>query len=450
MKCASCGYAAPEGASFCPECGTRLVIEPVTPAPEAAAEAAVEPAPEPATEPAVEVAPAPMTAPEPEPQPQPATAPEPELAPEAEVEPAVEVEPASRPATASESEPSPEPEPATAPAAAPVNPYAQATAPAAQPTDGAAASNPYVQSAQATSSANAWTASQQASNPYVQSQPSYGQPQGAPAGAPVGAASGQVYYSEGCISAALADIRGSQNWFGSALVLGLINCVPILNFVSQGYLLNWSREVPFGGKTQMPKKYFSGKNFEMGFYFFLISLVFALVVGVASALFVWIPLIGWLAVLAFSFGVSMFTQLCGMRMAMMQQLGDGFAIGKAWQMVKRNWTGLLCAAVVPSLVAGLVIGAIALVASLLGMGAIAPMALIDPYSFGGGAAAGMLGALGLLGVLVMLVVMVICLVIEFFASLVTVRAVAHWVGRYAPEWASEATYRASSYGAPLS
>lgn len=444
MKCASCGYAAPEGASFCPECGTRLVIEPVTPAPEAAAEAAVEPAPEPATEPAVKVAPAPMTAPEPEPQPQPATAPEPELAPEAEVEPAVEVEPASRPATASESEP------ATAPAAAPVNPYAQATAPAAQPTDGAAASNPYAQSAQATSSANAWTASQQASNPYVQSQPSYGQPQGAPAGAPVGAAFGQVYYSEGCISAALADIRGSQNWFGSALVLGLINCVPILNFVSQGYLLNWSREVPFGGKTQMPKKYFSGKNFEIGFYFFLISLVFALVVGVASALFVWIPLIGWLAVLAFSFGVSMFTQLCGMRMAMMQQLGDGFAIGKAWQMVKRNWTGLLCAAVVPSLVAGLVIGAIALVASLLGMGAIAPMALIDPYSFGGGAAAGMLGALGLLGVLVMLVVMVICLVIEFFASLVTVRAVAHWVGRYAPEWASEATYRASSYGAPLS
>lgn len=428
MKCASCGYAAPEGASFCPECGTRLVVEPVTPEPEAAA--------------AAEAAAEPVTAPEPEPAPAPATASEPASQPAVEIE----VESASQPATA----PEPSPEPATAPAAAPVNPYAQATAPAAQPTDGAAASNPYAQSAQATSSANAWTASQQASNPYVQSQPSYGQPQGTPAGAPVGAAPGQVYYSEGCISAALADIRGSQNWFGSALVLGLINCVPILNFVSQGYLLNWSREVPFGGKTQMPKKYFSGKNFEIGFYFFLISLVFALVVGVASALFVWIPLIGWLAVLAFSFGVSMFTQLCGMRMAMMQQLGDGFAIGKAWQMVKRNWTGLLCAAVVPSLVAGLVIGAIALVASLLGMGAIVPMALIDPYSFGGGAAAGMLGALGLLGVLVMLVVVVICLVIEFFASLVTVRAVAHWVGRYAPEWASEATYRASSYGAPLS
>ena len=75
MKCASCGYAAPEGASFCPECGTRLVIEPVTPAPEAAAEAAVEPAPEPATEPAVKVAPAPMTAPEPELSPSHPTAP---------------------------------------------------------------------------------------------------------------------------------------------------------------------------------------------------------------------------------------------------------------------------------------------------------------------------------------------------------------------------------------
>ena len=47
----------------------------------------------------------------------------------------------------------------------------------------------------------------------------------------------------------------------------------------------------------------------------------------------------------------------------------------------------------------------------------------------------------------MLAIMVLCLVVEFFASLVTIRAVAHWVGRYAPEWASEATYRATGYGA---
>ena len=329
-----------------------------------------------------------------------------------------------------------------------MNPYAQP----AQPTSQAASTNqtnqnPYAQPTQNATSTNAWAASQQAANPYAQPQQPYGRPQGAPVGGNPGAACGQVYYTEGCISAALADIRGSKNWFGSALVLGLINCVPVLNFFSQGYLLNWSREVPFGGKTQMPKKYFGGKNFEIGFYFFLISLVFALVVGIASAFIGWIPLIGWFAALALSFGASMFVQACSMRMAMMQQLGDGFSIGKAWQMIKRNWTGLFCAAVVPGIVAGLVISVIALIAMFLGLGAVVPVAMMDPYSYGSSAVAGMLGALGVVGVLAMLAIMVLCLVVEFFASLVTIRAVAHWVGRYAPEWASEATYRATGYGA---
>lgn len=434
MKCASCGNVAPEGASYCPECGAALAVEP------AASEAAAAPVPtaEPAateasasevvgdpaesiesaadgSAPAVESAAGAPATEAPAPQAELASAPQPVEAPTAAV-------PAPEPTAAAV--------PAAEPAAAPVNPYAQP----AQPT-------------QSATSTNAWAASQQAANPYAQPQQPYGRPQGAPVGGNPGAACGQAYYTEGCISAALADIRGSKNWFGSALVLGLINCVPVLNFFSQGYLLNWSREVPFGGKTQMPKKYFSGKNFEIGFYFFLISLVFALVVGIASAVIGWIPLIGWFAALALSFGASMFVQACSMRMAMMQQLGDGFSIGKAWQMIKRNWTGLFCAAVVPGIVAGLVISVIALIAMFLGLGAVVPVAMMDPYSYGSSAVAGMLGALGVVGVLAMLAIMVLCLVVEFFASLVTIRAVAHWVGRYAPEWASEATYRATGYGA---
>lgn len=452
MKCASCGNVAPEGASYCPECGVALAVEP------AATEAAA--APVPTAEPAATEAPAaeavgdpaepiesaadgsapaaesaagaPATE-APAPQAELASAPQPVEAPTAAV-------PAPEPTAAAV--------PAAEPAAAPVNPYAQP----AQPTSQAASTNqtnqnPYAQPTQSATSTNAWAASQQAANPYAQPQQPYGRPQGAPVGGNPGAACGQVYYTEGCISAALADIRGSKNWFGRALVLGLINCVPVLNFFSQGYLLNWSREVPFGGKTQMPKKYFSGKNFEIGFYFFLISLVFALVVGIASAVIGWIPLIGWFAALALSFGASMFVQACSMRMAMMQQLGDGFSIGKVWQMIKRNWTGLFCAAVVPGIVAGLVISVIALIAMFLGLGAVVPVAMMDPYSYGSSAVAGMLGALGVVGVLAMLAIMVLCLVVEFFASLVTIRAVAHWVGRYAPEWASEATYRATGYGA---
>ena len=73
-------------------------------------------------------------------------------------------------------------------------------------------------------------------------QTNYTVPPTAPTPAPV--------YAQGCIGAAWADIKATPGYIGKLLVLGLIMCVPILNFVVLGYLLHWSREVPFGGKTQ--------------------------------------------------------------------------------------------------------------------------------------------------------------------------------------------------------
>lgn len=255
MKCASCGNVAPEGASYCPECGVALAVEPA--APEAAA------APVPTAEPAVTEAPAAEAVGDPA---EPIESAADGSAPAAESAAGTPVTEAPAPQDELASAPQPVEAPAAAasapePAAAPVNPYAQP----AQPTSQAASTNqtnqnPYAQPTQNATSTNAWAASQQAANPYAQPQQPYGRPQGAPIGGNPGAACGQVYYTEGCISAALADIRGSKNWFGSALVLGLINCVPVLNFFSQGYLLNWSREVPFGGKTQMPKNTSAGRT----------------------------------------------------------------------------------------------------------------------------------------------------------------------------------------------
>ncbi len=416
MKCDSCGSLVPESAVFCPECGVKLATSAVIePADQAAG----------ATEPAQPVQPA-------QPAADPAT------------QPAQPVQPAAEPAQPAQ----------------PFNPYAQPAAPARPAAGATQPANPCAQPAvdPAQQPANPYAQQSSASNPYAQGQARVQpeEPYGAPVGSPYGAPAQQSYqaphtqvvYPEGCISAALADIRASEGWFGKALLLGLINCVPVLNFIVSGYLLNWSREVPFGGRTHMPKKIFSGKNFEIGFYYFLISLAFGLVVGISSIILGWIPLLGWLAVLALSFGGSMFIALLALRMAMNQQVGEGFAVGKAWGMIKRNWTGLFCAALVPGIITGVIVFAIVFVVSLLGMGAMVPMALMDPYSYGSGAAAGMLGAFGVMGALVMLLIVVLCIVIEFFGMLVTIRAVAHWVGRYAPEWSAEAMRAAGGYGVP--
>lgn len=61
-------------------------------------------------------------------------------------------------------------------------------------------------------------------------------------------------YATSCLKAAWEDVKATPNYVSRLLVLGLIMCVPILNFVVAGYLLFWSREVPFGGRSLLPQK----------------------------------------------------------------------------------------------------------------------------------------------------------------------------------------------------
>ncbi|MCI8468118.1 MAG: DUF4013 domain-containing protein [Eggerthellaceae bacterium] len=247
----------------------------------------------------------------------------------------------------------------------------------------------------------------------------------------------QPVYAEGCVKAAWNDVTASEGWKGRMLVLGLIGCVPILNFTVYGYGLNWSREVPFGAKTPLPRTMVNGRNFEYGFYFFLLSLVFGLVTGIASSIVGWVPLIGWVAAMALMLVCYMFETLLGLRMAMMGSLGEGFQIGKAWDVMKRNWTGLLCAAVVPTLIVGIVMTVVGVVLSIMGaIGLIGPMAsLASGY---GSAAAMAAGSMGIAIVLLVIVWVLLCMGASTMALVVTFRAVGHWIGRYAPEWCTDA------------
>ena len=107
-------------------------------------------------------------------------------------------------------------------------------------------------------------------------------------------------YATSCLKAAWEDVKATPNYVSRLLVLGLIMCVPILNFVVAGYLLFWAREVPFGGRSLLPEKIVTGKNFEYGFYAFVLSLVVGLVGGIVGGIFGWIPFIGWVVSIAAS------------------------------------------------------------------------------------------------------------------------------------------------------
>lgn len=246
-------------------------------------------------------------------------------------------------------------------------------------------------------------------------------------------------FAKGCLSAAWDDIKANPNWLKKVLFLALVMCVPILNFVVYGYVLNWVREVPFGGRTALPKEVVTGRNFEVGFYYFVISLVFGLAAGFVGMCVGWVPLIGWLASIAVSIFAAMFIALCSVRMAMSKQLGEGFKLGRVWEAMKANWSGLLFLTFVPSLVAGAIMFVLLLiVTSLLLVGALPVIMSASGAAEASVAVLATLAPLGVLGFVVILAVVYVCVALDVVALLLVDRAAGHYIGRYAPSWADEA------------
>ena len=138
-------------------------------------------------------------------------------------------------------------------------------------------------------------------------------------------------YATSCLKAAWEDVKATPNYVSRLLVLGLIMCVPILNFVVAGYLLFWAREVPFGGRSLLPEKIVTGKNFEYGFYAFVLSLVVGLVGGIVGGIFGWIPFIGWVVSIAASLATYVAATVMQMRMIMGMSLGDGCNVTDIWE-----------------------------------------------------------------------------------------------------------------------
>lgn len=305
-----------------------------------------------------------------------------------------------------------------------------------QPKDEPAA--PYGAAPNVQQGASAAQPQQPGAAPYAASSGFGGQPPQNPSGqawqqpAPAPTPIPTTTYAKSCLSAGWADCKQPGFWKKTAF-MGLVECVPILNFVNQGYMLEWSKEVPFGGRTPLPQKVVTGRNFEIGFYAFVIMLVFSLVSGLAGGILGWIPLVGWIAAVVIGFLASMFTYILNLRMAMRSQLGEGFKVGDAWTAIKRDWSGLLWAILAPGLIAAGVILVVSLVYAVFAALFLIPIVGVAAYSDPAFVVSAVLGG-GLGFVALTLVFAYICSWASVASQLVGYRAAAHWVARYAGEW----------------
>lgn len=275
---------------------------------------------------------------------------------------------------------------------------------------------------------------QQPYEAYQTPQSGYVVPDPSPAASPI--------YLKSCLSAAWEDIRATDGWLVRCIVLGLIACVPILNFVVAGCLLSWSREVPFGARTPMPKKCVTGRNFEMGFYAFLVSLVIGLVCGIVGVVLSLIPLIGWIGYIACIVVGQMATFLLQMRMIMGNSLADGFKVKDAWEASRGSWGQLLAISVVPELVGGVAVFLIALlvlvIALVLACGSLIPFSLFYSVTDALSSAAYSMGIV--VAVVAFVVAYVIDMLIMTFCSILSYRAMGHWVALFVPQWTGLAYY----------
>ncbi len=249
-------------------------------------------------------------------------------------------------------------------------------------------------------------------------------------------------YSEGCLSAAWRDLTANGPWVGKCFFLGLVQCVPILNFVVSGYAYNWSREVPFGAKSGLPQSVVTGRNFEIGFYLFVINIVFGLVGSLIATVFALVPLIGWIAAFLVEFVVLMFVGLASMRTALLGQLGEGFSLSKLWTVFQRNWSNLLIVVLVPSLVVGFIGTVFAMLFSIIGFGGLAASgALLSSANAIEAVSYMVVGTAGIFVVLFCIVIYWVMCSLSVVSVLLVARGLGHWVARYASEWAEEAASR---------
>lgn len=260
-------------------------------------------------------------------------------------------------------------------------------------------------------------------------------------------------YSQGCLGAAWSDMRKSGNWLSKSALMGLIEYIPILNWVNTGYALRWGRELIFGKIQDLPNRIFGERTFVTGAMAFLISFIVGLVSWILSAMFGIVPLFGLLVGLCITFFLNVFNIAMNMRAAVFNSIGDGFSIDKVWRAIKDNFWNAFVIMLVPQLICGLIACCIGLVVMLVNAAIFGSDFIMLFKNLAG--YAGNFSSLSdsqvlqiflyvarTFAVLIpgVIVSMYFMNWLNMIATLITYRAFGHFIARYAISWRSEPNF----------
>lgn len=240
----------------------------------------------------------------------------------------------------------------------------------------------------------------------------------------------------GYCSAAWKDLKSSGSWLSRMMLVGIVNIVPILNWVNLGYMASWGCSAANGRRDGLPKYTINGSLFKTGALCFCVSLLAGMAFGFAGGIVGLVPIVGALVVLIASFFFMPFAALMIFRTALFQDFSAGWKLGDIWAVCKSNFGSLFFIVFVPvflaSLVSVLIYGALVLVTALINVGV--AQLTVDMY---------MTDAQSLATV-VMIVVAVLSVLGAFLAlaavsagTTVMYRALGIWANGAVPSWCAQ-------------
>ncbi|MCI9129759.1 MAG: DUF4013 domain-containing protein [Eggerthellaceae bacterium] len=262
---------------------------------------------------------------------------------------------------------------------------------------------------------------------------------------------GEVLYKKGCLAAAWDDIVQSKNWLGKLLLLGLIGCVPILNFYVYGYAMRWSRQLFLGRVEEMPQRVLGNRMFVNGFFAFVIELVLSVVVSLCALILGLIPFLGGICAMVLGVFVFAFQCVATMRVAVADRLGAGFDIGQVWDACKRKFGALCCATILPYLIVTAVISVVAVaICMIFGLPIVINMLELAATVNSSYYYSDYQVAQAILSTFAMMVpLLLVCYVLGCFANaliiVLSMRATGHYVARYAQDWKNEAAVMSTAH-----
>ena len=132
--------------------------------------------------------------------------------------------------------------------------------------------------------------------------------------------------------------------------MGLIKFIPILDWFVDGYAMRWGRDLILDEVGGMPKKIFGDRTFVNGAMNFLVALVISIVSGVLNMVLGWIPVFGLLVGIALWLFMDVVKATLVIRMAVFDELGEGFNITAAMKALKGNWPKVLFIVAIPAMI----------------------------------------------------------------------------------------------------